>query len=134
MTSWLSPDVINQLAEKGWIAGLVDGRVHRFERPETCHHLSICVDSAGVKFALVAASKTWLGSRRTYDAKPRIFEGYHDGWQHALQIRAELSFLGGHGIEIRDVEIYRLSSGRGSSRGRQYVRKSGYHVGRRRAA
>lgn len=134
MTPWLSRDVIEQLAAKGWIAVNHDGRACRFERPETCHHLSICVNTGGVKFALVMASKTRLGSRKTYDAKPRIFEGYHDGWQHALEIRSELSFLGAAGIEIRDIEVYRLSSGRGSLRGRQYVRKSHYYVGGRRAA
>jgi hypothetical protein len=32
-------------------------------------------------------------------------------------------------IEIHSVEVYRLYNGRGSPRGRQYVRKSRYHVG-----
>jgi hypothetical protein len=109
------------------------GIYHRFERAETCQSLTIS-KIAGTTFANVWTSHYHVASRRKYPTKPHVHDTYQEALATARATRDELSFLGGHDIELRNVEVYLLSSGRGSWSGRRTVRKTGIYVGTRRAA
>jgi hypothetical protein len=140
--AFLPADVIKRLAAEGWADLGLDAVPggnwlhHRFERGATCQHLCISTTShpGGARWANVEASKTLPGTRKLYEVGPIVHDVYRDALAAARGMKSELAWLASHGIELRYVTEYLLSSGRASWSGHQTVRKTSIFVGGRVAA
>jgi hypothetical protein len=133
---FLPADALERLAATGWLdrgvsSGFASCIFHDFERPETCQHLVVATHigkTDGPRWAILSASKTWRGTRRRYDAKPPVYESYSEGRFAAFATRTEMAFLADYGVELRCLDVYNLTSGRGLLVGRRNVRKLSIHV------